>query len=283
MSVLSHMDSMKKDMSAAEKKIYRFICDNKETIPTMTASEIAAGAGSSAPTVVRFSKKMGFNSLTAFKISLSAETRQAVEITGYSDVGPNEPFQTLKNKLANNAQFTISETSELFNEKIFNEACHLLESTNFCFVSGVGASRLAADDITQKWTRLGKNIVYETDYNLLLPQLVTNAKQSVLFLISNSGKTPELIALAETAKSLDIPIIALTQFGQNRLSKLADIHLQTSRPMEAEIRSAATNSIIAQFITIDLLFYLYISRNQKYAKKIFNTRQAIDQYRQKYF
>lgn len=283
MSVLSHMDSMKKDMSAAEKKIYRFICDNKEAIPNMTASEIAAGAGSSAPTVVRFSKKMGFNSLTAFKISLSAETKQPVEITGYSDVDPNEPFQALKTKLANNAQFTISETSQLFNEKIFTEVCKLIESANFCFVSGIGASRLAADDFVQKWTRLGKNVVCETDYNLLLPQLVTNAKHSILFLVSNSGKTPELVALAETAKSLGIPIIALTQFGQNRLSKLADIHLQTSRPMEAEARSAATNSIIAQFVTIDLLFYLYISRNQKYTKKILSTRQAIDTYRQKYF
>lgn len=270
-------------MSAAEKKIYRFICDNKEDIPNMTASEIADGAGSSAPTVVRFSKKMGFNSLTAFKISLSAETKQPAEITGYSDVDPNEPFQVLKNKLANNAQFTINETKELFNEKVFNEACKLIESTNFCFVSGIGASRLAADDFVQKWTRLGKNVVSETDYNQLLPQLVINAKHSVLFLVSNSGKTPELVALAETAKSLKIPIIALTQFGQNRLSKLADIHLQTSRPMEAEARSAATNSIIAQFLTIDLLFYLYISKNQKYNKKILSTRQAIDTYRQKYF
>lgn len=283
MSVLSHMDSMKKDMSAAEKKIYRFICDNKESIPNMTASEIAAGAGSSAPTVVRFSKKMGYNSLTAFKISLSAETKQPAEITGYSDVDPNDPFQVLKHKVATNAQFTISETSELFNEKIFNETCKLIESANFCFVSGIGASRLAADDFAQKWTRLGKNVVYETDYNLLLPQLVTNAKHGVLFLVSNSGKTPEMVAFAETAKSLGIPIIALTQFGQNRLSKLADIHLQTSRPMEAEARSAATNSIIAQFITIDLLFYLYTRRNQKYAKKILNTRHAIDTYRQKYF
>ncbi|MGM0213392.1 MurR/RpiR family transcriptional regulator [Enterococcus sp. AZ109] len=283
MSVLSHMDSMKKDMSAAEKKIYRFICENKEVIPNMTASEIAAGSGSSAPTVVRFSKKMGFDSLTAFKISLSAETRQPAEITGYTDVDSDESFQSLKSKLANNAKFTINETTELFNEEAFNDACKLIESTNFCFIAGVGASRLAADDVAQKWTRLGKNIVFESDYNLLLPQLVANAKQSVLFLISNSGKTPEIIAIAETAKELHVPVIALTQFGQNRLSKLADIHLQMSRPMEAELRSAATNSIIAQFITIDLLFYLYISRNPKYAKKIFSTRKAIDQYRQKYF
>ena len=68
MSVLSHMKSMQKEMSAAEKKIYCFIRDNSEKAASMTANEIAEASGASAPTVVRFSKKMGFNSLTDFMI-----------------------------------------------------------------------------------------------------------------------------------------------------------------------------------------------------------------------
>ncbi|GCF95074.1 RpiR family transcriptional regulator [Enterococcus florum] len=282
MGVLSHLDSMKHDMSAAEKKIYAYICKNVEKIPSMTAHDIAVASGSSAPTVVRFSKKMGFNTLTEFKISLSAETKQEAEITGYSDVYPSESFEVLKTKLSNNAQFTICETTELFTEAPFAEACDLLDIHEHCFVHGVGASRLAVEDFAHKWTRLGKKVVRETDYNLLLPQLVSNPKKSLLLLISNSGKTPELVALAETAKELNIPVIAITQFGQNRLSKLADVHLQTSRPMETELRSAATNSILAQFVTIDLLYYFDISRNPDYAEIVYRTRVAVDRFRDTY-
>lgn len=86
MSVLSHMKSMQKEMSAAEKKIYSFIRDNSEKASGMTANEIAEASGASAPTVVRFSKKMGYNSLTDLKIELSAETIQGRNNSSYSDV-----------------------------------------------------------------------------------------------------------------------------------------------------------------------------------------------------
>jgi DNA-binding MurR/RpiR family transcriptional regulator len=98
MSVLSHMKSMQKEMSAAEKKIYQFIRDNSEKASGMTANEIAEASGASAPTVVRFSKKMGYNSLTDFKIELSAETMQERSNNTYSDVGHDESFHSLKNK-----------------------------------------------------------------------------------------------------------------------------------------------------------------------------------------
>ncbi|WP_159723514.1 MurR/RpiR family transcriptional regulator [Enterococcus sp. CSURQ0835] len=283
MSVISHMASMQDEMSSTETRIFQYIKQNTEKVPGMTAQEIASASAASAPTVVRFSKKMGFNSLTDLKISLSAETRQSTDTpTSYTDVTPNESFQSLKNKLSQNAQFTIHETTALFDEEIFTQAAELLERSERCFVVGIGASRLAADDAAQKWSRLGKMISFENDYNLLLPQLSNHTSQNLLWLISNSGNTPEIVALAETAYSLHIPIISLTQFGQNRLSRLADVNLQTSRPVETAIRSAATNSIIAQFTAVDLLFYYYISRNEAYAESIYRTRKAVDTFRDNY-
>lgn len=130
---------------------------------------------------------------------------------------------------------------------------------------------------------LRKNIISEPDYNTILPQLVLHQKEAVIWLVSNSGLTSELIALAETAKDLGIPIITLTQFGQNPLAKLSDVCLQTSRPTEATYRSAATDSILAQFITIDLLFYVYISRNKENAEKIYTTRAIVQEYRKNIF
>ena len=283
MSVLSQMKSMEKEMSATEKKIYAFIRENIEKAASMTANEIAKASGASAPTVVRFSKKMGYQSLTDLKISLSAEAIQDVDPDHYNDVQPNESFHSLKNKLASNASYTINHTTNLFNETEFVAACELLETKDFCYVAGIGASNLAVTDIVQKWTRLGKAIFTANDYNSLLPQLVTHREKTILWLVSNSGLTPELVALATSAKELGIPVLTLTQFGQNALTKLADVALQTSRPKEAHFRSAATDSIIAQFITIDVLFYFYISRNPAHQETIYRTREVIDAYRQKNF
>ena len=66
-----------------------------------------------------------------------------------------------------------------------------------------------------------------------------------------------MVHLAEIAKNLGVPILSLTRFGSNPLTKLADVPLQVSRSKEANQRSAATNSIIAHLLAVDVLFYVF--------------------------
>lgn len=243
----------------------------------MTANELAESAGLSAPTVVRFSKKIGYQSLTDFKINISTELQTGID-EGFSDIQPNESFYSIKNKLGNNAQVAIRETVDVLKEEKIQEVVQSLEGAETVFLYGVGASSLVVEDIVQKWSRVGKPIIFEKDIHVLLPQLVSNETKKVLWLISNSGNTADVVAVGEIAKDLGIPVIALTQFGTNHLSRIADVVIQTSRPKEITNRSAATNSLLAQFVTIDIIFYLYMAKNEQLSEKVGKTRQAIKGY-----
>ncbi len=277
MGVISHIKSMMEEYSSAEKKLADYIINNVEKIPTMTANELAESAGLSAPTVVRFSKKIGYQSLTDFKINISTELQTGID-EGFSDIQPNESFYSIKNKLGNNAQVAIRETVDVLKEEKIQEVVQSLEGAETVFLYGVGASSLVVEDIVQKWSRVGKPIIFEKDIHVLLPQLVSNETKKVLWLISNSGNTADVVAVGEIAKNLGIPVIALTQFGTNHLSRIADVVIQTSRPKEITNRSAATNSLLAQFVTIDIIFYLYMAKNEQLSEKVGKTRQAIKGY-----
>ena len=277
MGVISHIKSMMEEYSSAEKKLADYIINNVEKIPTMTANELAESAGLSAPTVVRFSKKIGYQSLTDFKINISTELQTGID-EGFSDIQPNESFYSIKNKLGNNAQVAIRETVDVLKEEKIQEVVQSLEGAETVFLYGVGASSLVVEDIVQKWSRVGKPIIFEKDIHVLLPQLVSNETKKVLWLISNSGNTADVVAVGENAKDLGIPVIALTQFGTNHLSRIADVVIQTSRPKEITNRSAATNSLLAQFVTIDIIFYLYMAKNEQLSEKVGKTRQAIKGY-----
>ncbi|MDB1654325.1 MurR/RpiR family transcriptional regulator [Enterococcus durans] len=277
MGVISHIKSMMEEYSSAEKKLADYIINNVEKIPTMTANELAESAGLSAPTVVRFSKKIGYQSLTDFKINISTELQTGID-EGFSDIQPNESFYSIKNKLGNNAQVAIRETVDVLKEEKIQEVVQSLEGAETVFLYGVGASSLVVEDIVQKWSRVGKPIIFEKDIHVLLPQLVSNETKKVLWLISNSGNTADVVAVGELAKDLGIPVIALTQFGTNHLSRIADVVIQTSRPKEITNRSAATNSLLAQFVTIDIIFYLYMAKNEQLSEKVGKTRQAIKGY-----
>lgn len=277
MSVISRIESMMEEYSSTEKKLADYIIKNVEKIPTMTANELAEAAGLSAPTVVRFSKKIGFQSLTDFKINISTELQTGI-VEGFSDIRPNESFYSIKHILGNNAQVAIKETVDILNEEKIQEVVETLESAETVFLYGVGASSLVVEDILQKWSRVGKPIIFEKDIHVLLPQLVSNETKKVLWLVSNSGSSADVVAVGEIAKDLGIEVIALTQFGNNPLSKLADVVVQTSRPKEITNRSAATNSLLAQFVTIDIIFYLYMTKNEQLGEKVRETRQVIKGY-----
>ncbi|NME55615.1 MurR/RpiR family transcriptional regulator [Enterococcus hirae] len=277
MSVISRIESMMEEYSSTEKKLADYIIKNVEKIPTMTANELAEAAGLSAPTVVRFSKKIGFQSLTDFKINISTELQTGI-VEGLSDIHPNESFYSIKHILGNNAQVAIKETVDILNEEKIQEVVETLESAETVFLYGVGASSLVVEDILQKWSRVGKPIIFEKDIHVLLPQLVSNETKKVLWLVSNSGSSADVVAVGEIAKDLGIEVIALTQFGNNPLSKLADVVVQTSRPKEITNRSAATNSLLAQFVTIDIIFYLYMTKNEQLKEKVRETRQVIKGY-----
>lgn len=279
MSVFLRLESFQGILSSSEQKIYDLIVAHPDQVIKMTAKEIATASGVSAPTVVRFSKKVGYQSLTDFKIQLSTELQtNKLQPANYNDVAPNDSFYSIKEKISANTQVSLNETTNLLTEATLNEAIALLEDAEVMFTFGIGASALTAQDIQHKWSRLGKIVCQEQDIHLLLPQLINQKKRALLFLISNSGQTPEIVYLAKVAKEIGIPIITLTQFGPNPLNEQATIGLQTARPTEAINRSAATTSLLSQFLVIDMLFYTFISQFPHYQEAVTTSRTLIKSY-----
>lgn len=127
----------------------------------MTANELAEAAGLSAPTVVRFSKKIGFQSLTDFKINISTELQTGI-VGGFSDIHANESFYSIKHILGNNAQVAIKETVEILKEEKIQEVVESLEKAETVFLYGVGASSLSSRRYFTKMVKSGETHYFFT-------------------------------------------------------------------------------------------------------------------------
>ncbi len=85
----------------------------------------------------------------------------------------------------------------------------------------------------------------------------------VLFLVSNSGKTREILELITLAKKLypDIPIIALTGNATSGLAQQADALLWTGGPQEIDhLRLTPTTSTTVMTVLGDLLVVLLMKK-----------------------
>lgn len=276
MSVQSRIHLLDNKLTDVEKRISAYILAHPEEVISATAKEIGEQTQSSAPSVVRFIKKIGYSSVNEFKLSINTEKNEKRE-QKYDDVNLADSFEVTKRKLCNNAILTLEETSEVLKQEQIKTIVHLLEEKEVLFVFGIGASSIIAEDINQKWGRIGKIIFFEKDLHILSAMLSSHQAKSAIWLVSNSGQTREVIKAAQIAKKINIPIIAQTMLGKNPLSKLADHLIQTSIPKEAFLRSAATNSLFAQLLVVDTIFYSFLQNNEQYFEKIYNSRKLIEE------
>lgn len=276
MSVQARIHLLNNKLTDVEKRIAEYILTYPEEIINATAKEIGERTQSSAPSVVRFVKKIGFSSINELKLSIYGEKNEMRE-QKYDDINLEDSFEITKRKLCNNAMLTLEETCELLKEEQINNLIQLLEEKEVLFVFGIGASSIIAEDIYQKWGRVGKIVFFEKDLHILAAMLSSNKENSAIWLISNSGLTKEVVKAAQIAKKAAVPIIAQTMLGKNPLIKLASHCIQTSIPKEAFLRSAATNSLFAQLLVVDTIFYNFLQKNEQYFEKIYNSRKLIEE------
>ena len=101
-------------------------------------------------------------------------------------------------------------------------------------VSGMGKAGQIAVGIATTFSSTGTPAVWLHPADAQHGDLGIVCKNDILLLISNSGKTREIIELVTLAKELwtQIPIIVITGNPDSELARLADVCIDTGNPLE---------------------------------------------------
>ncbi|MGL4697616.1 MurR/RpiR family transcriptional regulator [Enterococcus larvae] len=260
----------------SEQKIADYILENTNEVITLSAQELAKRADSSPAAIIRFCHSMQVNGFTELKLLVSANLG-SVDAEMYTEVEKEETAEAIKQKLNVRFIHALERTADLLDEKDLAVILPEIERAEVIYVYGLGASSLVAQDVYQKFTRLGKTVFYSLDHHLLASALGTGEKESLFIGISNSGETTELLALLDIAKGSGIYTIGITENGSSPLAGKSDVVLLTAKGEEAPLRSAATVSLISQLYIVDVLFFYYASNNyDETIKKIQQSRNTVD-------
>ena len=262
-------------LSKAEKKLAQWILEHSEEVIHMNVKSLSEVSETSPATVTRLCYSLGLEGFTDLKLKLSANLPE-IEAGLYSDIIPNESIENIKQKIKLKVTDGIEKNAELLSIKAIEETVEWLREKSVIYTYGIGASGIVAEDFAQKFLRIGHNVIFSLDIHLLITSMVTNDRPSLLFLISNSGEKTEICELAALAKQYDIPVICMTSQAESTLAKLATVVLLTTDAGEAPLRSSATNSLLVQLYTVDVIFSSYASREyQRTIEQLEKTKKAI--------
>ena len=140
--------------------------------------------------------------------------------------------------------------------------------------SGMGKAGQIALNIATTFSSTGTPAVFLHPSDAQHGDLGVIQPNDVLLLISNSGKTREILELIELADRLykNLPLIVITSQADSDLAKISDVCLLTGNPKEVCILGLTPSTSTTMMTVIgDVLVVLMMERigfsNEEYAKR----------------
>lgn len=266
-------------LKPSESKVSEYILNNPKEILHMPISELSKQTNTSEATIIRMCRSLHFKGYSDLKLSIAAALQQKSTIEHkYQDISADSSLSETISQIASNNIYSIKNTLSVNDEKDIEEAIRDLNEARRIAIIGIGASAIVALDFEQKLKRINKWCEALVDSHSQLVSVTNLNEEDVLFAISYSGETKEIVNTVNVAKENNIKVISLTEYSNNTLQKLSHLNLFVSST-ENFIRSAATASRISQLTVIDILFTglasIYFDESVKYLDR---TRAVISKY-----
>ncbi|MDD3362807.1 MAG: MurR/RpiR family transcriptional regulator [Hespellia sp.] len=261
-SVLVRFQEYEAKVSGAERLVVRFIQEHPKESSAYSIHQLAEASFSSASTIVRLCKKMGFSGYKEFQKVLIAEMsiREESDNAKNQDIQKDDKLENLIAKVTYKNIVSLEKTRKLLDEEVVKQCVDLLgECRNICFF-GIGSSLLVAQDAYMKFLRIGKICFVHDDCHVQFLHAKNLSSKDVAIIISYSGLTEEMIRCAEMAKEKGASVIAVTRFADSKLARIADYKLYVAAS-EVLIRSGAMSSRISQLNVVDILYTAYLNQH----------------------
>ncbi|MCC5801053.1 MurR/RpiR family transcriptional regulator [Rossellomorea vietnamensis] len=275
--VLKHIKSQMESFTPSEIAVAQYVLEFPEKVMEMTTKQLSHSCGSSEAAIIRFCKRIGINSFSGLKIELAKSTN--IEETKSHDINTllsfEDNLETVFNKVLVNTYQAIKNTEKLFSIDELGRAVNAFHEAERVYLYGVGGSAVVAEDFTQKLLRLNYLAFQASDIHIQMMMAANLTERDVLFVVSTSGQTKEILKLMNVAQEKGATIVLLTQHGKSPARKLADIVLTISEE-EHNIRIGTMTARIAQLVVIDALFVaLCMKKGHGVYEQIIHTHEVV--------
>lgn len=167
----------------------------------------------------------------------------------------NTEQEAITKSLLQELRHTVDGLFDRFNIAQFNEIVSLVRtSPGACFFTGVGKSGIIAKKIAATMSACGMKAFFFSAQDALHGDIGMVDEGAIIFLLSKSGETGELLELGPALKNKGAFLVGVTMNETSRLAKMCDsLFLLPSLRELCPYDLAPTTSTLAQLVFGDLL------------------------------
>jgi RpiR family carbohydrate utilization transcriptional regulator len=220
----------------AEQRVARLLLSDPRSFATLPVAELSERAHVSKPTVVRFCRSVGYDGLADFKLKLAGSVNEGVPFVHRSvdddDKAGDIVVKVIDNAVAAMLRYRNAAASQSIERAIaaLADAGSKSDQGRRIEFYGVGNSGIVAQDAQHKFFRLGVTSAAVSDGHVQVMSATMLKAGDCAVIFSNSGRSRDLLDVAEIARRKGATVIVITASGS---------------PLAREVQTGAQNILLA--------------------------------------
>lgn len=228
MTMLDRIRASIPALPPAEQRVAKLVLADARSFASLPVTELAERAHVSKPTVVRFCRSVGYDGLADFKLKLAGSVNEGVPFVHRAVDEDDKPgdliVKVIDNAVSALLKYRNDAAGHAFERAIaaLTAACQDGRRIEFY---GVGNSGIVAQDAQHKFFRLGVNAIACSDGHVQVMSATMLKAGDCAVVISNSGRSRDLLDSADIARRKGATVIVITCSG-SPLAQMAQAHNQ---------------------------------------------------------
>jgi RpiR family transcriptional regulator, carbohydrate utilization regulator len=273
--VLIRLQALQESLKRAERRVADYLLAHPDRVPGTTIIELAERCGASEATIVRLSKKLGFEGFPELKAAFSA-VEEGERHFEYEGILSTDDAMTVVRKVFDATRDAIRDTLGVLDRSSYERALHALLGANKIAFCGLGDAGAVALEAYFRFTRIGENCLFSQDADQQLIQAAHLGKGDVLIAISHTGRSRTVLNAIKRGRKSGATIVVITNFPVSPLAKQADVVLLTSAFSTQELTGEVMSKRVTELCLVESLYINYLMRRGKPAlKKLQSSNESV--------
>lgn len=277
MNILDRIQSQLTLLSKSERKVAEVILAEPQETMHSSIATLARRADVSEPTVNRFCRHLETKGFPDFKLHLAQSLAQGTPYVN-RHVEESDSVESYTDKIFESSMAGLARVRQGLDINVVNRAVDLLTQARTIAFFGLGSSAAVAHDAMNKFFRFNIPVIYSDDIVVQRMSCMNCNEQDIVVLISHTGRTKNVVQLAQMARENGAVVLAITS-EDTPLSREATLALFLDIPEDTDIYMPMV-SRLAQLTVIDVLATGFIlRRGAKFRTNLKRVKEALKESR----
>ena len=238
------------NLNKSESKVAQVILSDPDAATSPSIASLAKKAGVSEPSVNRFCKRFNAAGFPDFKIKLAKSLVSGVRFVN-RNVNPDDEVSGYTPKIFDSTINNLALVRDSISHSRVNQVVDKLIQARRIYFFGLGASGSVARDAENKFFRFNLPVSFHDDVLMQRMLASTGTTGDVFFIISHTGRTKEVVEVAEIARINGSTVIGLTAAG-SPLANISSVTLDVEVPENTDEYMPMTSRIV-HLVILDVL------------------------------